>query len=137
MVKNHLTIVGRPGSKVPKPPRTLGPAGTNLWSRIVEQYVVNDAGGIELLLLACKTLDRVQALRTQIDREGEVLKVKGSIKDHPALRHELAGRAFIGKCLSRMGLNVEVSSRSPGRPSGMGNLGVGDEYVRRILGAEE
>jgi hypothetical protein len=73
-----------------------------------------------------------ESLRAQIDREGEVLKVKGGLKDHPGLRHELASRAFVVKTLSRMGLNVEVPARSPGRPGGMGNLGVGDEYVRRL-----
>jgi hypothetical protein len=132
MAKNHLTIVGRPGAKVLQPPRKLGEAGASLWARIVEQYQIDDAGGIELLASACAALDRAESLRAQIDREGEVLKVKGGLRDHPALRHELANRSFVTKTLSRMGLNVEVPARSPGRPSGMGNLGVGPEY-RRLL----
>jgi hypothetical protein len=98
---------------------------------------LDDVGGQELLAFACGALDRAESLRAQIDREGEIVKVKGSMRDHPALRHELANRAFVVKTLSRMGLNVEVPARSPGRPGGMGNLGVGDEYVRRILGEEE
>jgi hypothetical protein len=34
---------------------------------------------------------------TQIDAEGEVIQTRNGPKDHPALRHELAARAFIAK----------------------------------------
>jgi hypothetical protein len=133
MAKNVL----RPDFKAPKPPRSLGAPGANLWARIVEEYDVSDSGGRELLTLACQSLDRAESLREQIDRDGEIIRLKGGLRDHPGLRHELANRAFISKALAKLGVNVEVPVRSPGRPGGMGNLGVGDEYVRRILGTEE
>ena len=38
------------------------------------------------------------------------------IRDHPALKHELANRSFVSKTLVRLGLNVEPV-RGVGRPS--------------------
>jgi hypothetical protein len=36
----------------------LGDHGKNLWLQIISEYDVSDAGGRELLLLACQSLDR-------------------------------------------------------------------------------
>jgi P27 family predicted phage terminase small subunit len=134
MAKNHLKVV-RPDAKVPQPPRTMSAPGMSLWSRITEEYDISDSGGRELLCLACETLDRVQSLRELIDAEGEVVRTKAGLKDHPALRHELAGRAFISKCLTRLGLSVEATIRSVGRPPGPGS-GIDAEFRRRMLGED-
>jgi hypothetical protein len=94
---------------------------------------LDDSGGAEMLCIACETLDRVQALREQTDEEGETVKVKGGgTRDNPLLRHELAGRAFISKCLTRLGLSVEATIRPVGRPA-QGGLGVDEDYRRRLL----
>jgi hypothetical protein len=133
MVKNSLKLLSRPEPKALKPPRTLGQAGANLWARIVEEYDVSDSGGRALLTLICQSLDRAESLRRQIDAEGEIVQVKGSLRDHPGLRHELANRAFIAKALAKMGLALEVPVRAVGRPPGPGpgpGLGVGEEYRR-------
>jgi hypothetical protein len=79
------------------------------------EYAISDRGGIELLAQACATVDRVETLREAIDRDGEVVVVRGVPKAHPALRDELAGRAFIVRTLERLGLNVEAI-KSAGRP---------------------
>jgi hypothetical protein len=73
-------------------------------------------GGLELLVQACATVDRVKALREAIDRDGEVVATRTGPKAHPALRDELAGRAFIVKTLERLGLNIETIKPGPGRP---------------------
>jgi len=52
----------------------------------------------------------------QIDNDGEVIRARGQIKDHPALKHELAARAFVVRTLSRLGLNFERCGH--GRPPG-------------------
>jgi hypothetical protein len=67
------------------------------------EYAISDRGGIELLAQACATVDRVETLREAIDRDGEVVVVRGVPKAHPALRDELAGRAFIVRTLERLG----------------------------------
>jgi len=55
-------------------------------------------------------------LRREIERDGEVLRVRGTVKDHPALKHELANRAFVVRTLARLGLNFEPVKPSVGRP---------------------
>jgi hypothetical protein len=58
----------------------------------MREYVIDDVGGLELLTLACQALDRAEALRAAIDRDGAVIKVRGVPKSHPALRDELTWR---------------------------------------------
>jgi hypothetical protein len=98
------------------PPRPLGTHGLSLWTSILAEYRITDRGGIELLAQACATVDRVEALRAAIDHDGEVVATRGGPKAHPALRDELAGRAFIVRTLERLGLNVEAIKSGPGRP---------------------
>jgi hypothetical protein len=129
MAKNSLKLVTRPDAKGLKPPRDLGQPGASLWRRITSEYVCEDSGGIELLCLICQALDRAESLRAQIDEEGEIIRIKGVLKDHPGLRHELASRAFVAKGLARMGLNLETPVRPVGRPV-RGGLGVTEEYRR-------
>jgi hypothetical protein len=134
MAKSSPKTLARPEPKGLRPPRTLGQAGASLWSRISEEYDLSDAGGRELLCLICEALDRVERLRTQIDKEGEIVTdAKGHRRDHALLRHELAGRSFISKGLQKLGLALETSQRGVGRPPGPG-LGVGSEYISRLNG---
>src|SRR5262245_16781504 len=100
------------------PPRTLSHHGASLWNRIMCEYAITDAGGRELLVLACQQLDRAEALKAQIDAEGEIVQSRHGPRDHPALRHELQARAFVAKTLLRLGLNVEPLRPVPGRPAG-------------------
>jgi hypothetical protein len=121
MAKNPppLHVVPNRTAAVP-PPRPLGVHGTALWNRVLADYDIADVGGRELLALACEQLDRAVALREQIDQDGLVIKTRtGVLKDHPALRHELAARAFIAKTLLKLGLNVEPLHPGPGRPAGV------------------
>jgi hypothetical protein len=121
----------RPEAKGLQPSRSLGKAGATLWAQITTEYDLSDSGGRELLCLICEALDRVERLRKEIDKDGEVVTTKeGNIRDHPALRHELAGRSFISKGLQKLGLALETTPmRGVGRPPGPG-LGVGPEYRR-------
>jgi hypothetical protein len=126
--KSPLKIVRKLASSGLQPPRTLGEAGRNLWERIVAEYDLSDAGGAELLTLACQALDRAEALREQIDADGEVITIRGVPKAHPAIRDELNCRSFIAKSLSRLGLALEVPSRPVGRPP-QGGLGITDADI--------
>ena len=67
-------------------------------------------------MLACQALDRAEACRDAIDRDGEVQLTRYGSKEHPALRAELASRAFVAKMLLRLGLDVEPMRPGPGRP---------------------
>ena len=79
-------------------------------------YRIDDVGGIELLAQVCAAQDRVEALAEAINRDGETLHTRNGPKAHPALRDELACRAFIVRTLERLGLNVETI-KPMGRPS--------------------
>jgi hypothetical protein len=113
--KPPLKLVQSSSATWQAPPRTLGRHGRSLWDRIQSEYGVEDSGGLEMLLQACAALDRAENLRLEIDRDGEVIRTRSGVKDHPALKHELANRAFVVRTLARLGLNFE-SVKSVGRP---------------------
>ena len=106
-----------------QPPRTLGDSGLSLWNRIMSEYRIEDCGGLEILAQACQALDRAETLRSEIERDGDVLRLQGTVRDHPALKHELANRAFIVRTLVRLGLNFEPVRAAVGRP-GYGGIGL-------------
>ena len=55
-------------------------------------------------------------MRDAIDRDGETVHSRAGPKPHPALRDELALRAFIVRTIERLGLNVEAIKTSAGHP---------------------
>ena len=112
--KPPLTLV-EPGTTGPAPPRTLNPPGLALWGRIQAEYAIRDAGGVELLTLACEATDRASALAGAIDADGVTIRTRSGIKAHTALRDELAARALAARLLVRLGVTTEPV-KSPGRP---------------------
>lgn len=119
MAPKKLELIRSDPPLTPAPPRPLGEHGTALWRSVTGEYGIEDAGGIELLAQACAALDMAEACRAEIDRDGPVLRLKGgALKDHPALKHELANRAFVTRCIARLGLDVEAI-KPVGRPPGM------------------
>ena len=113
-----LTIV-QPAGTGAEPPRALGKAGRALWNAVQAEYDVSDIAGIELLAQACSALSAAEVLREEIERDGAVLRDRrGTIKDHPALKHELANRAFMVRTLTKLGLNFEPLRTDAGRPPG-------------------
>jgi hypothetical protein len=112
--KPPLTLVGSIPTHV-APPATLGEPGRRLWQTIMNEYDIQDAGGLEVLAQICAIQDRVENLKTAIDRDGETIKTRNGPRAHPALRDELQGRALICRLLERLGLTVE-GVRPVGRP---------------------
>jgi hypothetical protein len=109
----------RPADVLAKPPGKLGRTGAKLWRDIVSVYEFDSAASYQTLYEACAAADRAQQLRERIDRDGVVLTTAtGVLKDHPALRHELASRAFVVRSLARLGLDLEPVRPQPGRPAG-------------------
>jgi hypothetical protein len=104
------------------PPRKLGEHGSALWSRVMAEYQIADAGGVELLAQACAALDRAEALRARIDADGEIIDSPSGPKAHPGLKDELGNRAFVTRCIARLGLDVEPVQRV-GRPGLTGYTG--------------
>jgi hypothetical protein len=74
--------------------------------------------------LAAEALDRAEACRERIDRDGEMISTKGGMRKNPLLKSELASRAFVVRTLARLGLNFEPVRPSVGRPGrGLGSRG--------------
>ncbi|WP_130578843.1 hypothetical protein [Bradyrhizobium sp. Leo170] len=119
MVKNAkspLHVVSNLDGTGPKPSRSLGEHGLSLWNRVTAEYDVSDVAGVELLTLAGQTLDRAEALAERIAADGEIVRTPTGIKCHPAVKEELACRAFVVRTLQKLGLNYEPLRASPGRP---------------------
>ena len=94
----------------------MGQTGQNLWDAVQCEFHIDDCGGLELLFQACAAADRAEELSAQIDRDGEVIRAKSGLKSHPALRDELACRAFICRTIQRLGINLEAI-KPRGRPA--------------------
>jgi len=107
---------------IDRPPRPLGPHGAALWGRIQSEYAIADSAGTELLLQACQALDRAEQLADAIADDGVVVHTTTGVRTHPAVKEELACRAFTVRTLTRLGLDLEPA-KPIGRPVS-GGLGV-------------
>jgi hypothetical protein len=93
--KPQLALVGSTATGN-APPRKLGEHGLALWNAVHAEYQIDDRGGIEILTQICAATDRVEALATQINADGETIRTRtGTLRAHPCLKDELALRAFI------------------------------------------
>jgi hypothetical protein len=114
-----LSVMGDdPGYNVPQPPVPLGPVGIALWSDVLQAYMFDDAASYTVLAQACSCADRAERLRQLIDKDGEVLWTKTGIRSHPALRDEVQNRALCCRLLGKLGLDLEPTRPSQGRPPG-------------------
>jgi hypothetical protein len=119
MVKKPLRIVGEQSPPEPAAiPAGLEQHGAALWRAVMAEYAVEDIGGREMLAQACHGLDMAARCRAHVDRDGEVIKTKLGLKEHPALRHELTYRSFVVRTLQKLGLDVEPIRTTPGKPPG-------------------
>ena len=119
-VANLKVISVAPAPEAVEPPGKLGAVGMSLWLDIVASYEFGDRASYETLFQACASADRADRLRQLIDADGEIVRTKAGIKDHPALRHEIACRSFVVRTLARLGLDLEPLRGGPGRPPGGG-----------------
>jgi len=113
----HL-IAEAPEPGAVEPPGKLDAVGLSLWRDITGAYEFNDRGSYETLFQACAAADRAAKLHELIDQDGEVIRSKGVVRDHPALKHEIACRSFVVRTLARLGLDLEPLRPGPGRPPG-------------------
>jgi hypothetical protein len=98
------------------PPRDLGQHGRKLWDEVQAAYGIADRGGVELLAQACAALDRAEGLAAAIATDGAIVYTRTGVpRSHPAVKDELACRAFLVRTLERLGLNVE-GVKPAGRP---------------------
>ena len=114
--KSPLSLVPPHSNAVPEPPRPLGEAGHNLWTRVMTAYAIDDVGGREILYQACSSADVAEELSAAITADGVRFMTKQGPKAHPCLKDRLAARAFVVKAIRTLGLDVEAVYPGPGRP---------------------
>ena len=122
-------IAAAPASAVPAPPCKLGAIGMSLWSDITASYEFGDRASYETLAQACAAADRAERCREQIDADGEMLRTKLGVRDHPLLKHEIAARSFVVRTLARLGLDLEPARAGAGRPPS-GGIGLSWKDLR-------
>jgi hypothetical protein len=122
--KTPLKLVGsKPSSGVgkPQPPPHLGADGMALWCGVQAEYSIDDPAGLELLRQAAECADRIASVRQQIDRDGEMLTIRGIPRVHPLCAVERDQRAALVRCLKNLNLDLEPL-KSRGRPPGYSAL---------------
>jgi hypothetical protein len=115
--KPQLTLVGLE-TGFAQPPFALGKHGRSLWDRIQSEYDVSDSAGIEMLAQACAGADLAEQLHEEVVRDGAVIRIRGAVRAHPAVKDEIAARSFVVRTLVKLGLNFEPVRASAGRPGG-------------------
>ena len=80
------------------------------------EFGITDRGGVELLAQACGALDLVEALGEAIARDGPVIYARSGPKAHPAVKDQIAARAFLVRTLEKLGVTTENVKPGPGRP---------------------
>lgn len=84
----------------PKPPGDLSADAKKLWSRLFNDYALDDAAGMLLLQSACEAYDRLQEARKQLAKEGSVIRDRwGQPKPHPAAGVERDARTQMHSAL--------------------------------------
>lgn len=76
-----------------KPPNHLKAPAKKFWNQMMEDYEIDDAGGLALLQAACEAYQRSHEARKTINKEGAVIKDRfGQLKPHPATSIERDAR---------------------------------------------
>ncbi|WP_215906022.1 hypothetical protein [Thalassobaculum litoreum] len=105
----------RPGEN-PPPPRHLTVEAKAWWSKIVEEYGLDDDAGLLLLTVALEAFCRMRGAQSIIKREGASCRDRfGQLKANPMLVVERDSRAGMITALGKLNLDLEPLAN---RPSG-------------------
>ena len=115
----ELSVVGPAPRPDPlAPPDGLREAGRKLWASVHADFVITDAAGLETMRRICETADTIADYDAEIERDGVTIRTKTGIREHPLLKHRLAGQSFITRALHRLNLDVIAPRSELGRPAG-------------------
>src|SRR5262245_20155249 len=115
---NITVIPVQPADLSPAPPGELDPYGMALWHEVTRIFSFDDPSSYECLFQACSARARAERCRKLIDEQGEMLRTKMGLRDHPLIKHEIAARALCVRLLARLGMDLEPLRSGPGRPPG-------------------
>jgi hypothetical protein len=94
--------------KTPSPPADLSVRARAFYLRMVADFEIDDAPGVELLLEACRALDRADQARAVLDVEGVVVIDRyEQRKPHPAAAIENSSRITFARLLRELNVSDE------------------------------
>jgi len=99
-------------------PKHLSAEARRWWRRLKEEYGIQDAGGLLLLLTAMESFDRMRSAQAAIAEEGASRPDRfAQLRAHPLLSVERDARAAMLAALKALGLDVSPV-KNIGRPPG-------------------
>jgi hypothetical protein len=96
-------------------PKLKHPRAKALWRSITHEYALEDHA-IDILAGACIALDRAEAAAEVLEREGLTVPTKNGVRAHPCCSVERDSRNLHSKYMRQLGLDMEDTTRGPGRP---------------------
>ncbi len=101
--------------RTPKSPPELGPSGGALWRRVVRDFELRD-DELELLKRAGLALDRADAARAAVARDGAYIPGRFGTKAHPGLSAERSDVLIFARMMRQLGLSDAVPTSERSRP---------------------
>ena len=100
--------------KVPKqPPRKLKERGKRFWKLVMVEFELSDSDQV-VLVSACEMLDRAEAARKLIEKDGMTIKDRfGQTKPHPCVEVERQSHLAFVRIRRELGLDVEPPDSRP------------------------
>jgi P27 family predicted phage terminase small subunit len=104
----------QPADDSPRAPAHLPPTAKRLWTRLVSDFGIDDAGGLELVLTACLAHARAQDAREAIAKDGAVTRDRfGQLRAHPAVAIERDSLSLLVRALRALNLELDDDDLSP------------------------
>src|SRR5262245_10988044 len=99
-----------------QPPDHLSTTTAAWWLQVVDSYELQPHH-LLLLTLCATALDRCNAAREQLERDGPTIAGRQGTKVHPLVKVEIDSRASFAMLLRHLGLDeIGEPHRAPGRP---------------------
>lgn len=103
--------------KTPQAPKVISREAKRWWSKITEEYEIDDAAGLLLLQTAMEAFDRMRDAQGIIEKEGAtILDRFDQTKSHPQLTVERDARSQMIMALKSLNLDLEPLTNRSGRP---------------------
>jgi P27 family predicted phage terminase small subunit len=104
--------VKKPRAKRQAAPTGLSKAGRELWSRLVAEFGIVDAGGLAVLEQGLRSWERAEQARRQLDREGLTFRDRwGQARPNPALPVERDARAAFLSAIKQLQIEIPTAEQ--------------------------